>query len=69
MRRTFARTAVALVTLALIAAACGGGGDPAATDATPTDGAAPASGGTLRVALVSDVQEAFDPQKEYYGVA
>ena len=26
-------------------------------------------GGTLKLALQSDVQEAFDPQKEYYGVA
>ncbi|CAN5701594.1 ABC transporter substrate-binding protein [soil metagenome] len=70
MRRPFTHAAAALVSLSLLAAACGGGGDPAAADATATDdGAAPAKGGTLRVALVSDVQEAFDPQKEYYGVA
>ena len=42
MRRTFARTTVTLVTLALLAAACGGGSDPAATDSAPTDEGAPA---------------------------
>ena len=63
--------AAAVVALALLAAACGGGGEAGSRRETaphrtmPT----PASGGTLRVALVSDVQEAFDPQKEYYGVA
>ena len=63
------RTAGVVVTLAMLAAACGGDGDTAATDTPATDGATPASGGTLRVALVSDVQQAFDPQQEYYGVA
>ena len=58
-----------LLAVALVAAACGGttdeqtqGGGPSTTGEVPV-------GGTLKLALQSDVQEAFDPQKEYYGVA
>ncbi len=39
-------------------------GPTTATGGTPT----PATGGTLRLALESDVSAAFDPQKEYYSV-
>ena len=62
---------VALVlALAFVATACGGGdGDEQQpTGATGQEGEAPV-GGTLRLALVSDVTAAFDPQKEYYSVA
>ncbi|MGH2629691.1 MAG: ABC transporter substrate-binding protein [Actinomycetota bacterium] len=69
MPRTIVRVAGAVLALALLAAACGGGGDTAASDTPSTDESTPASGGTLRLALVSDVQQAFDPQQEYYGVA
>ena len=58
-----------LVALALTASACGGGTDDPTQDSGPAaTGEAPV-GGTLKLALQSDVQEAFDPQKEYYGVA
>jgi len=61
---------VLVVTLGMIAVACGGnGGDtPGNPDASGPSGEVP-TGGTLRLALQSDMQEAFDPQKEYYGVA
>jgi peptide/nickel transport system substrate-binding protein len=53
--------------LGVIAAACGGDGD--GDVAPPTDGAAAElEGGTLRMAQLSDVSAAFDPQKEYYSV-
>ena len=60
------------LTLGLVAAACGG--DGGGTDTPGGPGASGASGevptgGTMRLALQSDMQEAFDPQKEYYGVA
>ena len=58
-----------LLALALTASACGGGTDEPTQDSDPAaTGEAPV-GGTLKLALQSDVQEAFDPQKEYYGVA
>ena len=58
-----------LLALALTASACGGGTDEPTPDSGPAaTGEAPV-GGTLKLALQSDVQEAFDPQKEYYGVA
>jgi peptide/nickel transport system substrate-binding protein len=58
-----------LLALALTASACGGGTDEPTQDSGPAaTGEAPV-GGTLKLALQSDVQEAFDPQKEYYGVA
>lgn len=63
---------VALVlSLGLLAAACGGDTGtqtPAGPAVSGPTGEIP-TGGTLRLALQSDVQEAFDPQKEYYGVA
>jgi peptide/nickel transport system substrate-binding protein len=59
--------------LGIVAAACGGdngdeGGSTGATGGTGATGA-DLSGGTLRLALVSDVSAAFDPQKEYYNVS
>ena len=60
-----------VLSLAMLAAACGGdgGGDePPAPGASGETGEIP-TGGVLRLALQSDMQEAFDPQKEYYGVA
>lgn len=58
-----------LLALALTASACGGGTDEPTPDSGPAaTGEAPV-GGTLKLALQSDVQEAFDPQKEHYGVA
>jgi peptide/nickel transport system substrate-binding protein len=58
-----------LLALALTASACGGGADEPTQDSGPAaTGEAPV-GGTLKLALQSDVQEAFDPQKEYYSVA
>ena len=57
---------VLALALAIVTAACGGnGGDtgtPEAEEATEVE-----PGGTLKVALVSDVSAAFDPQKEYYS--
>jgi peptide/nickel transport system substrate-binding protein len=60
---------VALVAvLAMVATACGGGGSSSGGNGSSTSGPLK-PGGTLRIAMQSDVQEAFDPQKEYYGVA
>ena len=53
--------------VAVIGAACGGGSG-SGTDSPGAD-AAPKAGGTLHLALISDVQDAFDPQKEYYSVS
>jgi peptide/nickel transport system substrate-binding protein len=63
--------------LAVVAAACGGdddgggttgptatGGETGTTGTTGSD----LAGGTLRMAQLSDVTAAFDPQKEYYSV-
>ena len=68
-RRSLALFALVL-SLGLVAAACGGDNNPSpqGPGASGTTGEIPV-GGTLRLALQSDVQEAFDPQKEYYSVA
>jgi ABC-type transport system substrate-binding protein len=58
-----------ILALALVAAACGGGADEPTQGSGPSTTGATPVGGTLKLALQSDVQEAFDPQKEYYGVA
>jgi len=58
-----------ILALALTAAACGGGTDEPAQGSGPSATGGTPVGGTLKLALQSDVQEAFDPQKEYYGVA
>jgi peptide/nickel transport system substrate-binding protein len=59
-----------VLSLGLVGAACGGDGGSGTTnpDTSGATGEVP-RGGTLRLALQSDMQEAFDPQKEYYGVA
>lgn len=51
--------------LAIVGAACGRGGQ---TQPGQTPGGAFQEGGTLLAALESDVDAAFDPQKEYYSV-
>jgi peptide/nickel transport system substrate-binding protein len=66
--RTLGVTA-ALLVFALVAAACGGDSGSPTTESTAGANGEPAPGGTLRIALVSDMSSAFDPQKEYYGVA
>ena len=53
-----------LLAMALVAAACGGGtNDQTQEGGSSSTGEAPV-GGTLKLALQSDVQDAFDPQKE-----
>jgi peptide/nickel transport system substrate-binding protein len=62
---------VALVAaLGMIAAACGGdngGGTQPASGAT--GGGGPQKGGTLKLALEADVNNAYDPQKEYAALS
>ena len=50
--------------IAIITAACGGDGGGTGDTDTPSEDIQ--AGGTLKVALLSDVSAAFDPQKEYY---
>ena len=58
---------IALATvMAVVGAACGGGSG--GSTAEPSSSVAPKAGGTLHIALISDVQDAFDPQKEYSSV-
>ena len=59
------------VVSALAASACSGrgGGTSAPSGSTPTGQGELPRGGTLQMAMLSDVQTAFDPQKEYYGPA
>jgi peptide/nickel transport system substrate-binding protein len=52
--------------LAIVGTACGRGGQEAGPGQTPGGGFQ--EGGTLLAALESDVDAAFDPQKEYYSV-
>ena len=52
--------------VALVFAACGTGDDDPAPAAD--DDAQVQTGGTLRLAALSDVSAAFDPQKEYYSL-
>ena len=67
MRRAV-RSAAVVAVLAIVAAACssndGGGDNP-----TGATGEEPQPGGTLHLALTSDVSAAFDPQKEYYQLS
>jgi peptide/nickel transport system substrate-binding protein len=71
MARTV-RVAAVVAVLALGAAACGSGGG---SSSTQTSGASSSPttqaqrGGTLNLALTSDVSSAFDPQKEYYSIS
>lgn len=66
MKRTIKLFAVATV-LALVTVACAGAENGGGGVDTPTS-EEPQRGGTLRLALESDVSAAFDPQKEYYSV-
>ena len=59
--------------LGLVAAACGGDEEGAATGPTAQTGATGAEeeiqpGGTLQLAQLGDVSDAWDPQKSYYSV-
>src|SRR5436190_24179883 len=56
--------------LAIAAAACGGGGSTSGGGPTGQTSAPKnlPQGGTLKLALSSDVSAAFDPQKEYYSI-
>jgi len=64
---TKALRAVALVAvLALVGVACGGADDPVEDTETTAPGAEPQQGGTLTIAMDSDVTATMDPQIEYY---
>lgn len=67
MKRSLRIIAVVGV-LGIVAAACGGGGGGGGTKESPTGGEKIAQGGTLRMAQLSDVYSAWDPQKEYSSV-
>ena len=63
----WSRILVLAVVLGLVAAACGGANDAEDTSVGPTaDGAEPQKGGTLKIAMDSDVTHTMDPQIEYY---
>jgi peptide/nickel transport system substrate-binding protein len=67
------RLLVILGVLAIVGAACGGSSPTApspqgSVGASATGGETGTRGGTLKIALQSDVRAAFDPQKEYYGI-
>ncbi len=65
--KKYLRYVAAVGVLAIAAAACGGGtGGPTAPTGPQEDIVA---GGTLKLALASDVTAVFDPQKEYYSVS
>ena len=69
MSRPIWRAAATLVSLAMLAAACGGNGETGASEEPTSRDSRAEPGGTLRMALESDVQQAFDPQQEYYSIA
>ena len=67
MSRSWILIALATVT-AVLGVACGGGDTGGSTTGPSATSAEPQPGGTLHIALISDVQDAFDPQKEYSSV-
>jgi peptide/nickel transport system substrate-binding protein len=67
--RKVVRMAAVVAVLAIIAAACSGSGTPESSPSGSTGGAEIQAGGTLHLAMLSDVSAAFDPQKEYYQVS
>lgn len=69
MRRYLEVLALVAV-LGLVAVACGGdeGGETGTTGATGETGAELQPGGTLELALISDIDYAWDPNKSYYSV-
>lgn len=65
--RRYLKVVALVAVLGLVAAACGGeDGGGGQTTAPPAGEIQP--GGTLELALVSDIDYAFDPQKSYYSV-
>lgn len=72
--RKYLKLGALVAVLALAAAACGTGEEEAEPGASPgIEEESPEApeiqpGGTLRLNLLSDVIDAFDPQKEYYSV-
>jgi peptide/nickel transport system substrate-binding protein len=73
--RRYLKVLALVAVLGLVAAACGGdegGGETGATGATgETAATGPAEfqpGGTLELAMLGDVSDAWDPQKSYYSV-
>ena len=69
MRKALRMAAVVAV-LAIIAAACSDSGTPEVSPSGAAGGGSEIqAGGTLHLAMLSDVGAAFDPQKEYYQVS
>ena len=66
--RKAVRSAAVVAVLAVVAAACSKSGT-ATNSPSGAAGAEPQQGGTLNLALLSDVSAAFDPQKEYYQLS
>ena len=62
------RSAAVVAVLAVVAAACSSSGTPE-TSTSASGGSGIQPGGTLNLAQTSDVNSAFDPQKEYYQVS
>ncbi len=60
MSRRWILIALATVT-AVLGVACGGGDTGGSTTGPSATSAEPQPGGTLHIALISDVQDAFDP--------
>jgi peptide/nickel transport system substrate-binding protein len=65
--RRYLRVLALVGILAVVAAACGGGG-PSATGPTAASGGEIQPGGTLRGSLLSDIDAGFDPGWSYYSV-
>ena len=67
MKRSLKLIALVAV-LAMVAAACGGNDSTSSSSTDSGSASTDLSGGTLKMAMLSDVSAAFDPQKEYYSV-
>ncbi len=67
VKRTIRIFAV-LAVLGMIAAACSSSGGGSSASSTASAGGAVQSGGTLKMAQLADIYNAFDPQKEYSSV-
>ena len=66
--RKVVRSAAVVAVLAVVAAGCSSSGTPE-TSTSASGGSGIQPGGTLNLAQTSDVNSAFDPQKEYYQVS
>ncbi len=65
--RSALKTIAFVAVLGLVATSCGGGGDEGGSPTASAEaGAEPQKGGTLNVAMNSDVTHTMDPQIEYY---